>query len=53
MQDLRALEWLESLREREAAMKWVEDITLTKYPRNAETLLNWRRDLNREILKGG
>ena len=51
VQDLRALEWLETLQGREAAMKWVEHITLTKYPRDAETLLNWRRGINREILQ--
>lgn len=50
MQDLRALEWLESLRGRDAAMKWVKDITLTDWPREANALLDLRRYVNREIL---
>ena len=50
MQDLRALEWLESLRGRDAAMKWVKDITLTDWPRETNALLDLRRYVNREIL---
>ena len=52
MQDLRALEWLEQLKGPEAARKRVEDITLTEYPRDAESLLKRRRAINQEILRG-
>ena len=52
LQDLRALELLESLTDRETAEQTVEgfeDITFSRYPRNAEYLRSMREAVNRKI----
>ncbi len=49
MQDLRALEWLESLIGREETNALLGDMTLTDYPRKAEELLMLRSRINQLI----
>ena len=54
LQDMRALELLESLLGREAVLKLLEEatkdpLTITSYPRNAEYLLNLRERINSAI----
>ncbi len=52
LQDLRALELLEALTDRETVEKTVEgfaDITFSEYPRNARYLLDMREAVNRKL----
>lgn len=55
MQDLRAMQWLESLTSHEYALHAVEEaagmpITFSQYPMDAESCLRIRNAVNREIL---
>ncbi len=56
MQDLRAMQWLESLTSKEYVMHLIEGeleekITFTQYPHEDEYLLSLREKVNREIVK--
>ncbi|MDO4618173.1 MAG: DUF4091 domain-containing protein [Clostridia bacterium] len=50
IQDMRALELLESLTSREEVLKLLDDVVgFTKFPRNAEYILNLRETVNNKI----
>ena len=54
LQDMRALQLLESLTSREETVQWLDEqwekpITLRDYPRDAAWLLTFRENLNRKL----
>ena len=53
MQDLRAMQWLESLAGRDAVLALLGDrpLTFTDYPREPEYLLELRERINAEIVR--
>ncbi len=56
LQDLRAMQWLETLVGRERVLELIdgelsEPVTFNRYPRGAEYLLNLRSRVNEEIVK--
>ena len=56
LQDLRAMQWLETLVGRERVLELIdgelsEPVTFKRYPRSAEYLLNLRRRVNEEIVR--
>ena len=56
LQDLRAMQWLETLVGRERVLELIdgelsESVTFKRYPRSAEYLLNLRRRVNEEIVR--
>jgi hypothetical protein len=56
LQDLRAMQWLETLVGRERVLELIdgglsEPVTFKRYPRSNEYLLNLRRRVNEEIVK--